>query len=684
MRLISSMTVIGVISLLGCRMTAQTIGAKDSKKKPAQTVLKCGKTDEKIVIDGKLDEAIWRRTPSVKFTGITDGSEPPFPTEGKMTWDDDYLYVGFNFARPDVRCNWTMRDAHLTDAEKTAFLGKKFHKGPWAHGECAIMTLDSFAKVFLDPDGDGGNYVEFHVNPGNNVFDAWYEQGFSNDQWGDRNRFPHVEWDCPGLITATRIDGTVNASHDVDKGWSIEMAIPWKALAPFTQGACPPKDGDVWGGHLGRVYRDEIGGKNQYWVWPFLEYKNCHLPDRYAKVVFVNDLDEKNARSKTTRPEESDPRTVTREPTAKFTRVFGWSPRPEEEFMKRAVEIGVTDMIGNPSKEMLQLCDENGVKFYAKVILTAKSWKDVFPDEDVPMQQTTPEGTSRKPADGAKTPAKHPENWLVTKRQKKTLSRLNVHNRQIQNDFQWGGEPRKKHSSKQYNDEVLGYDVLCFHDPRTLAAVKAKIKQLMTDYPGVAGIAFDGIGYRNYHDCHCPASLKLYETYCEENKIEPSPEAWREFSLKTLVDFNNTLVDYVKELNPEAKTTNHIWPVYLPEPLYGNRLKIDFCQQTAAWFFPWDPLKIERYSRVITADQNKYWPNVKGVAFLGYYDPMKYGLNFPYKSPERIECELRAILKGGSRMLGCGLPDVLDDPEVTAVVAKFTKKENNEFVGSKK
>jgi len=32
-----------------------------------------------------------------------------------------------------------------------------------------------------------------------------------------RDRYPSVEWKCPGLLSATQIDGTVNAAHDVDR-----------------------------------------------------------------------------------------------------------------------------------------------------------------------------------------------------------------------------------------------------------------------------------------------------------------------------------------------------------------------------------------------------------------------------------------------------------------------------------
>jgi len=49
---------------------------------------------------------------------------------------------------------------------------------PWDYTECAIMRVDRFAKLFLDPDGDGNNYLEFQCNPLNIYFDSWYKQGF--------------------------------------------------------------------------------------------------------------------------------------------------------------------------------------------------------------------------------------------------------------------------------------------------------------------------------------------------------------------------------------------------------------------------------------------------------------------------------------------------------------------------
>ncbi len=635
-----------------------TIGAKTSKLAPAQTEYIVYKTDENIVIDGRLNENIWREVPSVTFYGITDGSAPPFLTEGKVIWDDKYLYVGFYFERYDISCYWPIRDGSLPEEIKKGLFPNRSELSPWVQTESLIMTMDSFAKIFIDPDGDGSNYVEFHISPCNNLFDAWYKQGFTNDLWGNRDRFPDVAWRCQGFLSAVHIDGTLNAPHDTDRGWSIEVAIPWKALEPFTSGDCPPKSGDIWGSHLGRVYRDRKGGENQYWVWPFLGVKNCHLPDRYAKIIFKDNL-------------------------PKFNRLFAFSAVYDEEFVKKAAEIGVTDVAGPPSEKFIALYNKYNINYYPIITINPGLWNSAFPDEEPPMQKLSEEQEAiKKFLKGEvfkryepeyRNKIEKPENWKVTEKQIKAIEKMERENNSLQGVYQWGGEPEKNLFTKKYNKEVLVSDLLCFHNPKVLEALKIKIKEYMK-LEGIAGISFDAIGYQNYYDCHCPDSLKLYNDYCIRNKIEPDEQRWQEFSLQSLVEFNNALVDYVHSLNPKAKTFNHIWPVYLPEPLYGNRLKMDYCGQTAAWYFYWDPLRIEQYSEVIKKDEKKYWKDVNGVAFIGYYDSIKRP-RFPYKSQEKVESELRAILKGGSRMLMvCGLNDVLNNPDISAVFKKFMQK----------
>ena len=650
---------------------SETIGARESKHPAAQTRYDCRKTDETINIDGKLDEDAWRRAPVMPFVGITDESKPPFITEARMLWDDKYLYAGYYFEEPDIRAYWGMEDANCPDELKTALaaLGRPRRAADimagkydaWDYPECTIMTVERFGKLFLDPDGDGANYLEFQCNPLNNYFDAWYKQGYCYDSEGkykSRNRYPSVEWKCPGLLSATWIDGTLNAPQDVDRGWSIEMAIPWTSLAPLTKGSCPPASGDIWGAHLGRVYRDRIGGENEYWVWPFLAIKNCHLPETYGKLIFTNDL-------------------------RRFERFFVWGRAGEDEnFVRRLAEVGVTDVVGGtPSSNAASIFASAGINRFQVVTLNVKGWEKKYPDKPPAVQKMTEAEvaaldlikgaqTTHRPSPDKEGGLDEPPDWNMTERQKKSIEGMGRANYKFQARYHWGGEAEGKHWRGK-NTEVLAYDVLCFNTPEVKELVKDRIREALAA-PGVKGVAFDGIGYQNYHACFCPVCEKLFVEYCEKEKKDPKQGAARdEFSLKCLVDFNNGMVDFAKSLKADAVTVNHIWPVFMPEPLYGNRLKIDFCGQTAAWYSFWDPWRIEKYSRIITADQEKYHQGVKGAAFIGYYDsPL-----FPVKTPAKVESELRAILRGGSTcLMMCGLEDMMKNEEIALVFKKFCRR----------
>ena len=58
--------------------------------------------------------------------------------------------------------------------------------------------------------------------------------------------------------------------------------------------------------------------------------------------------------------------------------------------------------------------------------------------------------------------------------------------------------------------------------------------------------------------------------------------------------------------------------MFLPEPLYGNRLDVDFCGQTAAWHFEpfWSYEKIRACTRVICSEEKEYFSRPEGMAIL--------------------------------------------------------------------
>lgn len=74
-----------------------------------------------------------------------------------------------------------------------------------------------------------------------------------------------VQWDCPGLKLAIHREGTLNKSKDKDKYWSVEMAIPHKALTMNFNN--PLKAGNCWRINFSRVQWLKAGGPEENWVW---------------------------------------------------------------------------------------------------------------------------------------------------------------------------------------------------------------------------------------------------------------------------------------------------------------------------------------------------------------------------------------------------------------------------------
>jgi len=114
--------------------------------------------------------------------------------------------------------------------------------------------------------------------------------GFKNHPRGPRIGF--WRWDLPGLRTAVHVDGTLNDNRDRDRGWTVEIAIPWTGLAALARPdgrSLPPKDGDVW--------RMDFSRFNQYkeappaqdpggWAWSPHGVWDSHIPEVFPYIRF--------------------------------------------------------------------------------------------------------------------------------------------------------------------------------------------------------------------------------------------------------------------------------------------------------------------------------------------------------------------------------------------------------------
>lgn len=217
----------------------------------------CYRTDGKLKIDGKLDEASWQKAVSTApFVDISGEGfpTPKYQTTAKMLWDDDYLYVGAILQEDDIKARLTRRDT--------------------------IIYYDNDFEVFIDPDGDGHNYFEIETNARGVIFDLMLDRPYRSG-----GNFM-VQWDCPGLKTAIHHEGTLNNPKDKDKYWSVEMAIPHQALTMNFNN--PLKAGNTWRINFSRVQWLKEKGPEENWVWTPTGRVDMHMPDRWGYLHFVD------------------------------------------------------------------------------------------------------------------------------------------------------------------------------------------------------------------------------------------------------------------------------------------------------------------------------------------------------------------------------------------------------------
>ena len=186
-----------------------------------------------INIDGKLDEFVWSAAPQINtFHRVTVGQEfgdIPQVTRARMVWDDEALYFAFTCRDTDIWAIYTDEDDRM-----------------WS---------EEVVEVFIDPDGDGRDYLEFQVNPLNAHVDLHI---ISLNPWDSS-----IEWDIDGVRNAVDVIGTVNDSSDTDVGWTAEIAIPWPAFLPQITGGERPQVGDMWRLNLYRIERGAGAGVRQ-------------------------------------------------------------------------------------------------------------------------------------------------------------------------------------------------------------------------------------------------------------------------------------------------------------------------------------------------------------------------------------------------------------------------------------
>ena len=225
-----------------------------------------------IKINGRIDDAAWSRASWTDYFTDIEGSKRPSPrfkTRVKMLWDDQYWYIAAEVEEPEL---WaTIRDRD------------------------AVIFRDNDFGVFVDPSGTAHRYYEIEVNQFATVWDLFLPKPYREGGHAVN------AWNITGLQVVVALDGTLNHPGDRDRGWTVELAIPWAAFADSGRNVVPPRTGTQWRVNFSRVEWtvDTAGGvymkrtdatgralPEDNWVWSPQGVINMHVPARWGVVQF--------------------------------------------------------------------------------------------------------------------------------------------------------------------------------------------------------------------------------------------------------------------------------------------------------------------------------------------------------------------------------------------------------------
>ena len=221
-----------------------------AQQKPSYDIFR---TEEPIMIDGKLDEAAWAAAASAAdfhFNWWKSGEKEQ--TVAKILWDDVNLYVGYYCRDKHIAANVTRR-----------------------HGP---VSLDDCVEAFISPNPEKvRNYYGFEMNVIGTMLNFvradWWRGGRFSEPVGVR-------------LWTSHYGRSLKVDSPDDDHWILEVAIPFKN---FEKDAAhtPPQNGDRW-----RLNLNRSGGttNRQYSTWSPVhsERPNFHMPEDFGWVRFVD------------------------------------------------------------------------------------------------------------------------------------------------------------------------------------------------------------------------------------------------------------------------------------------------------------------------------------------------------------------------------------------------------------
>lgn len=226
-------------------------------------IFKVHKSSREIVADGKMNEKDWGKSEARSFEYIYNAEKPDDAqkTKFRMLWDEENIYLFFECEDKFINARETKRDG--------------------------MPFFDDCAEIFFTPAPVSSNtHICFEVNIFKAVNDLVYVNNFNQG-----NGLPVKGYNPENVKIGVHINGTVNDNSDIDKGWTMEFAIPKEAFLGADR-HYPIKAGNKWAFLALRQGRNEVEGQRRVTstIFPVENFKekDVHQPNMFGLMEFVD------------------------------------------------------------------------------------------------------------------------------------------------------------------------------------------------------------------------------------------------------------------------------------------------------------------------------------------------------------------------------------------------------------
>lgn len=230
----------GFILMMGMMSRAEGAPRRAAQAQPPEVRIPV--TAASIDVNGSMDEPEWSRAARVVLKDNQTGGRVRHWTAVKVFRSSDFLFIGFQCSDDSIYATLSARDEPLWKEE--------------------------VVEVFLDPTGEGREYLEIEVNPIGTLFDAWVK--FGPDIDFDKAR----SFNLRQIRVATKINRR-KTNPRATRGWTCEIAIPLSEL--------PVRCSSDFRINFTRI--DLVEGKHAYQAWS-PTYRWFHVPEKFGRAKF--------------------------------------------------------------------------------------------------------------------------------------------------------------------------------------------------------------------------------------------------------------------------------------------------------------------------------------------------------------------------------------------------------------